>query len=444
VGERVASVAAEFDEVDARWERHPLFAAETLIRECLEVMAPQHLIVIGDADGTLLRIEGDPATRLDAEDTMNFAVGAGWSEAGAGTNAVGIALADEHAVQVFAGEHFNSVVQAWVCSAAPVRDPDSGELVGVIDLTSRMDAAHPHVLATAVATAKAVEAKLRGDMYERDARVRARYGDRVDGRARRALVAPSGRVLASGSEGWLSGERLAVVPGGGEIVLPSGESVFAAALDHEAGYVVHALEGGIGPARRSVVRVQLLAGAPSVRHHGESVRLSPRHAELLALLILQSEGIASEKLAADMYGDAGRPASVRVEMSRLRKVIGGRIEADPYRLAFDIESDLGHMCGLLSRGAAREAAEIYSHGLLPRSEAPGVIREREELEHWLRQLVMTSDEVETLWAWVNCPPGREDQAAWRRLVSDLPFRDPRRALAAASLQALRDAYERRP
>ena len=86
---------------------------------------------------------------------MNFAVGALWSEGGAGTNAIGTALAADHAVQVFAAEHFNEVVQAWTCAAAPVHDPDTGDLIGVIDLTSRMSTVHPHSFAVAVATAGA-------------------------------------------------------------------------------------------------------------------------------------------------------------------------------------------------------------------------------------------------------------------------------------------------
>ena len=118
-------------------------------------------MVVSDADGTLLWLEGSPRVRLAAANSMNFAVGALWSESGAGTNAIGTALAADHAVQVFAAEHFNEVVQAWTCAAAPVHDPDTGALLGVIDLTSRMSTVHPHSFAVAVATAGAVEAHLR-------------------------------------------------------------------------------------------------------------------------------------------------------------------------------------------------------------------------------------------------------------------------------------------
>ena len=182
-----APSVADDDEAAARWEVHPLVTVAPLIRECLAGIADDaaHLMVVSDADGTLLWLEGAPGVRLAAANSMNFAVGALWSESGAGTNAIGTALAADHAVQVFAAEHFNEVVQAWTCAAAPVHDPDTGRVLGVIDLTSRMSTVHPHSFAVAVATAGAVEAHLRCLMHERDARLRSRYRDRVTGRRRR-------------------------------------------------------------------------------------------------------------------------------------------------------------------------------------------------------------------------------------------------------------------
>ena len=99
---------------------------------------------------------------------MNFAEGTLWSEGGAGTNAIGTALAAEHAVQVFASEHFNEIVQSWTCAAAPVHDPDTGQIIGVIDLTGEMETVHPHSMAVATATAQAVDAQLRCEMLDRD------------------------------------------------------------------------------------------------------------------------------------------------------------------------------------------------------------------------------------------------------------------------------------
>ena len=95
---------------------------------------------------------------------------------------------------------------------------------------------------------------------------------------------------------------------------------------------------------------------------------------------------------------------------------------------------------LLDRGAIPRAAQSYCGPLLPRSEAPGVVRERDALEGWLRQAVMSADDVEALWGWVLSPSGREDLAAWKRLLAHLAVRDPRRSLAAACVNGLRATY----
>ena len=172
--------------------------------------------MVSDADGVLLWIHGHPGVRSEAADSMNFTEGALWSERGAGTNAVGVALASDHAVQVFAAEHFNEIVQRWTCSAAPVHDPDDGRLLGVIDLTGMLKTAHPCSLALAMTTAQAVESHLRCALHERDARLRSRHEERISGGGgRRALVTSSGRVLIQHPDGWLGPERLDAARGRG-------------------------------------------------------------------------------------------------------------------------------------------------------------------------------------------------------------------------------------
>ena len=224
-GLRIAPIVADADEATARWEIHPLAEMAPLIRACLAASADEsrHLIVVSDANGVLLWVEGNPSVRLRAADSMNFAEGTLWSEGGAGTNAIGTALAAEHAVQVFASEHFNEIVQSWTCAAAPVHDPDTGQVIGVIDLTGEMATVHPHSMAVATATAQAVEAQLRCEMLNRDARLLSRYGDQLtSGPGPRALVAPSGRVIASQPIGWLPVGRLTLPPGGGPVKLSGG------------------------------------------------------------------------------------------------------------------------------------------------------------------------------------------------------------------------------
>jgi len=436
-----APSVADDDEAAARWEVHPLESVAPLIRECFAGIADDaaHLMVVSDADGTLLWLEGAPQVRLAAANSMNFAVGALWSEGGAGTNAIGTALAADHAVQVFAAEHFNEVVQAWTCAAAPVHDPDTGDLIGVIDLTSRMSTVHPHSFAVAVATAGAVEAHLRCLMHERDGKLRARYVDRVlGGSDDRALVTSSGRVIATSPQEWMPAERLALPAYGGEFTLPSGVPAFAEPLDRDGAFLLRRLEHAPAGHSGGAVRLRVLGDDhPHAVVDGRPLPLGRRQAEILALLCLHPGGLTTEQMGSEVYGDAASNSTVRGEVSRLRKQLGLAIETDPYRFVGHVESDLGRVRALLERGAIQEAAEFYAGPLLPHSDAPGVERERQALEGWIRHAVMTGDDREAVWAWVQTPSGREDPAAWRQVLLALDYRDPRRSQAAAQVGRLR-------
>ena len=437
-----APVLADEDETSARWDVHPLAAALPVIEDSLTAIADEsaHLIVVSDADGLLLWIGGNAQVRMAAADSMNFTEGALWSENGAGTNAIGTALAADHAVQVFAAEHFNEIVQAWTCAAAPVHDPDTGQLLGIVDLTGKMTTVHPHSLALANTTARAVESQLRWAMHEQDDRLLARYHERIAVADRRALVTPSGRVLTDRPEGWLQGQRLELPAGGGELVLDSGKRAFAEPLGHDEAFIVRALAAKGAARRRQLLKLGLLGrDRADAELGGRPIHLSRRHSEVLALLSMRPGGMTGEELTADLYGDRGTPSTTRVEVHRLRKLMGGWIDTDPYRLSQDVESDVARVQGLLDRGAVREAVEHYEGLLLPHSEAPGVVRERDALDGWLRQAVMTADDDEALWAWVQSASGGEDLPAWSRLLVHLDFRDPRRSLAAARVSSLRAA-----
>jgi hypothetical protein len=373
---------------------------------------------------------------------MNFAEGTLWSEGGAGTNAIGTALAVDHAVMVFGPEHFHEPVQRWVCSAAPIHDPDTGALIGVIDLTGDFSTVHPATLAVATATATAVEGSLALEIQDRDARLRARYGDMVArAPATSALVAPSGRPITRLPANWGAKDRLAIPPGGGELILPSGAHAVAEPVNNALNaFVVQTVDQRPKGGARPMVKLTLLArDRATLEIDGRREELRPRLAEILVLLCAHPDGMSAEALTAGIYGDSGHPSSVRVEVSRLRKLLGPWIDTERYRLTCDVETDARRIEGLLTAGDVREAAEEYAGPLLPGSEAPGVVRERDHLDGWLRQAVMTADDPDALWAWVRCSSGDDDLGAWKRLLSQLSFRDPRRSLCAARVGELRAA-----
>jgi hypothetical protein len=442
-GGRKAPVVADEAEAHERFQEHPLAAASTLIHECLSAIADEqgYLIVVSDENGMLMTIEGSSAVRLRAAGDMNFAEGTLWSETGAGTNAIGTAIALDHAVQVFGPEHFSDPVQRWTCSAAPIHDPDTGAVIGVIDLTGDMATVHPHSLAVATATARAVEASLQLALQERDARLAARYGNRV-APDRSALMTPSGRAIGAIPPGWGVVGRLAIPPGGGSLVLPSGTPAVAEPVSPTLeAFVVHAVESRrVTSIARPLAKLGFLGrDRATLEIDDRRTELRPRLAEILALLCANPNGMTADALCADLHGDGGSVSSVRVEVSRLRKLLGPWIDTDRYRLTCDVETDVRRIEGLLAGGRVREAAEAYPGPLLPTSEAPGVQRERERLDTWLRQAVMTSDDAEALWAWVQTRTGEDDLGAWKRLLTHLEFRDPRRSLAAARVGELRRA-----
>lgn len=135
--------------------------AVPLVRSLLSEAATEagHVVAMGDADGRLLWVEGGTAMRRRAEQ-MGFGEGALWSEAAAGTNAPGTALAIDQPVQIRTHEHFVGAVQRWSCTAVPIHDPVDGRVVGVIDVTGDDEVATPMALAMVRATAAAVEQSL--------------------------------------------------------------------------------------------------------------------------------------------------------------------------------------------------------------------------------------------------------------------------------------------
>jgi hypothetical protein len=193
--------------------------------------------------------------------------------------------------------------------------------------------------------------------------------------------------------------------------------------------------------RPPVIKLGLLGrDRAKISVDGRPLQLSRRLTEIVALLSARPGGMTSEELAADLYGDAGHPSTVRVQVCRLRKLLGEVVDTERYRLCMDVESDAAHIRSLLEGGAVREAAERYRGPLLPRSEAPGVVRQRDALDAWVRHAVMTADDGAALWAWLQSPSGCDDLPAWKRLLPRLNFHDPRRSLAAARVRSLRQAH----
>jgi hypothetical protein len=158
----VAPIRLDDERLAAIRSTHPLASAMPLIRRLLVESAAEAglLVAVSDAAGQLLWVEGAPGLRARAEN-MHFMPGADWSEASAGTNAPGTALAVGRPVQILGAEHLSRAVTPWSCSAVPIHEPDTGAVLGVLDLTGGAEVATAQTLTLVRATVAAVEAELR-------------------------------------------------------------------------------------------------------------------------------------------------------------------------------------------------------------------------------------------------------------------------------------------
>jgi transcriptional regulator of acetoin/glycerol metabolism len=157
----VAPTVLAGDQVADYRAAHPLSPVFPLLYDVLgrAVEACESVLAIADVHGRLLWVCGQPRVLMQAE-SINFAEGASWDERHAGTNAPGTALRLDTAVQIHGAEHFTRAVQRWSCAAAPIHDPDTQAILGVVDVTGGPDVASPQTLAMVRAAARMAEAEI--------------------------------------------------------------------------------------------------------------------------------------------------------------------------------------------------------------------------------------------------------------------------------------------
>lgn len=331
------------------------------VRDCDAAMA------ISDAEGTLLWVCGTPETLRQAE-TIGFVAGSNWDERLAGTNAPGLALATGRSASVTRAEHFRSSVQRWSCAAAPIHDPGTHRLLGVLDVTGGDQLLVPQTMAMVRAAARMAEAEL------------ARH-----------LMAPPPEASTNGLR----------------IVL------------------------------ESLGRSESLITIDDGRGHVSTIKLSPRHSEILLLLASAPRGMSGDELAVLLYEDDGASSTLRAELNRLRGLLGEELLASrPYRLAAGLTGDWLAVEAQLAAGDLRGAVRSYAGPLLPRSTAPGVVRLREGLESSLRHAVLRGGEPDLMSTWTRSAWGRDDYDMWVAQRDALGASSPMRALVEGQISRL--------
>jgi GAF domain len=395
----------------------------------------RHIVAIADAEANLLWVNGDRDTCERARE-MHFQEGAAWSEADFGTNAVGTALALDHPVQIFSAEHVIQAVHPWTCSAAPIHDPATHELIGVVDLTAELRTHHPHTLPLAALAALAAESALHLRSLQSAERLRERWEAAISGRRTpSALLDTNGWVIAARGMGELP-SRLELPADGGDrtTILPDGRGGELELLDGGGAILWLRRRSRARPSR---LRLQLLGRDASVQLGTGRSERGLRSMELLAVLAMHPEGMTAEQLALALYGERGKAVTIRAQVHRVRMCVGaGSVEPYPYRLNVPVEADWLEVSRLVAAGQPREALRAYRGPLLPASDAPGIVEARALLDESLRRSILTTADADLLSGWLAHPSGADDLAAARALVAVLPCGDPRRAAATATVAAI--------
>lgn len=312
------------------------------------------LVALADAGGTLLWVAGSNSALSQAEG-VGFMAGADWAEQTVGTSAPGMAVATGEGSQVSGAEHLYERAQQYSCSAVPIRNPRTGQVIGAVDLTGGPDAIAMHSMPLLQAAVMAAETQL-------------------------------------------------LLPGAGVVADPD----------------------------------YLDLGRSDGAHLG-SQAISLRHAEILTLLAQHRDGLSSAQLVDELFErpDSAAEGTVRAEMVRLRKVLtsqpGRALTSRPYRLQWELQTTLGRLRLALENGDIDTALQLFTPGMLERSQAPGILALRYRAEAALRELVMDRGSAQQL---LNLGRQLADSNLLRAALRELPTDSPARSLIVSEIQEL--------
>lgn len=371
-----APITLSDDALHDHRQAHPLARVFPLLDDVLGQAARDcdAIMAVSDASGQLLWVCGAPSVLRRAE-SIGFVEGSNWDERLAGTNAPGMALRLDQSVNIIGAEHFRQSVQHWSCAATPIHDPTDNSLLGVLDITGGDAIVVPQTTAMVRAAARMAEAELARELLMM---------------ARSEVEAPRG-------------------PGA------SGLSIHLELLGRDD----------------ALLRIN------DGRGRANTLRLSPRHSEILLLLASAPRGLSGDELAVLLYEEDVSASTLRVELGRLRSLLGDDLLASrPYRLAADVSADWLAVESHLAAGAVGLALRAYRGPLLPRSTAPGVARLRDALEGSMRHALLVSGEADLISTWTRASWGADDTEMWQAQLTALDDRSPLRPLVLAQLARL--------
>ncbi|MCK8517348.1 sigma-54-dependent Fis family transcriptional regulator [Methylonatrum kenyense] len=117
-----------------------------------------HILLVTDAQGVILNYFGDRQFN-EAARHHGLVLGACWSEQAMATQAIGLSLVEQVALQLGGDQHYRRDLRGLSGSSVPLFQPD-GTLAGGLHAVASCELANPHTLALLRLTAEAVEKRV--------------------------------------------------------------------------------------------------------------------------------------------------------------------------------------------------------------------------------------------------------------------------------------------
>lgn len=131
-------------------------------------------------------------------DRVCFAQGFDYGEGAVGTNGVGTVLEFGESVHIVGAEHYVETLQSFSCAGAPVRDPFTGRIEGVLDISCLSEHSTPIMRSLVRSAARRIENNLLLDRNQTQQALFDAYA-RADMRNRQGVVAVGRRTVMANS-----------------------------------------------------------------------------------------------------------------------------------------------------------------------------------------------------------------------------------------------------
>jgi transcriptional regulator of acetoin/glycerol metabolism len=173
--------------------------ARPVIEQLAEQIAdiPTCVALTDDRARLLVRRDSSPVFGRVA-DRQYFAEGFCYAEGSVGTNGVGTVLEFGESVHIVGPEHFVESLQPYACAGAPIRDPFTGRIEGVLDISCMSGSSSPILHSLVRSAAARIQQNLLTDRNQEQQALFDAY-TRVDGRSRQAVLAVGPRTVMANS-----------------------------------------------------------------------------------------------------------------------------------------------------------------------------------------------------------------------------------------------------